>query len=42
MGNEELALSPDEFVLATLNLYLDVINIFLYILRLVDALTREK
>jgi FtsH-binding integral membrane protein len=42
MGNEELALSPDEYVLATLNLYLDIINIFLYILQLVNALTKSR
>lgn len=32
LGNKELALSPEEYVFAALNLYLDIINIFLYIL----------
>ncbi|GAA6227110.1 protein lifeguard 1-like [Lates japonicus] len=32
LGNKELALSPEEYVFAALNLYTDIINIFLYIL----------
>ncbi|KAM4735314.1 glutamate receptor, ionotropic, N-methyl D-aspartate-associated protein 1b (glutamate binding) isoform 1-T2 [Anableps anableps] len=35
LGNKELALSPEEYVFAALNLYTDIINIFLYILALV-------
>ncbi|XP_045619474.1 protein lifeguard 1-like [Procambarus clarkii] len=31
-GKHKLALSPEEYVFAALNLYLDVINLFLYIL----------
>lgn len=42
MGNGELAIEPDEYVLATLNIYLDVINLFLYILQLVSQLTRDS
>lgn len=42
MGNGQLALSPDEYVLATLNIYLDVINIFLYILQLVADLSKDN
>ncbi|KAG2492868.1 hypothetical protein HYH03_008783 [Edaphochlamys debaryana] len=34
MGGHKYALSPDEYVFAALNLYLDVINIFLYVLQL--------
>ncbi|KAM3873364.1 glutamate receptor, ionotropic, N-methyl D-aspartate-associated protein 1b (glutamate binding) [Diretmus argenteus] len=34
LGNKELALSPEEYVFAALNLYLDIINIFLYILQI--------
>ncbi len=34
MGSHKAAISPDEYVFATLNLYLDIINIFLYILQL--------
>uniref|UniRef100_A0A3P9KYN8 Glutamate receptor, ionotropic, N-methyl D-aspartate-associated protein 1b (glutamate binding) n=1 Tax=Oryzias latipes TaxID=8090 RepID=A0A3P9KYN8_ORYLA len=35
LGNKELSLSPEEYVFAALNLYLDIINIFLYILAIV-------
>lgn len=35
LGNKELALSPEEYVFAALNLYMDIINIFLYILAIV-------
>ncbi|PNH10289.1 Protein lifeguard 1 [Tetrabaena socialis] len=34
MGGHKYALSPDEYVFASLNLYLDIINIFLYLLQL--------
>lgn len=32
LGNKELTLHPEEYVFAALNLYMDIINIFLYIL----------
>ncbi|XP_029927891.1 glutamate receptor, ionotropic, N-methyl D-aspartate-associated protein 1b (glutamate binding) [Myripristis murdjan] len=32
LGNKELSLSPEEYIFAALNLYTDIINIFLYIL----------
>lgn len=32
LGNKQLSLSPEEYVFAALNLYTDIINIFLYIL----------
>lgn len=32
LGNKELALSPEEYVFAALNLYTDIINVFLYLL----------
>ncbi|CAJ1062095.1 glutamate receptor%2C ionotropic, N-methyl D-aspartate-associated protein 1b (glutamate binding) [Xyrichtys novacula] len=35
LGNKELALSPEEYVFAALNLYMDIINIFLYILAII-------
>ncbi|XP_008329958.1 glutamate receptor, ionotropic, N-methyl D-aspartate-associated protein 1a (glutamate binding) [Cynoglossus semilaevis] len=35
LGNKKLALSPEEYVFAALNLYTDIINIFLYILAIV-------
>lgn len=34
LGNKKLSLSPEEYVFAALNLYLDIIQIFLYILRI--------
>ncbi|KAM9782865.1 glutamate receptor, ionotropic, N-methyl D-aspartate-associated protein 1b (glutamate binding) [Neosynchiropus ocellatus] len=35
LGNKEMALSPEEYVFAALNLYTDIINIFLYILAII-------
>nr|XP_046254667.1 glutamate receptor, ionotropic, N-methyl D-aspartate-associated protein 1b (glutamate binding) isoform X2 [Scatophagus argus] len=35
LGNKELALSPEEYIFAALNLYTDIINIFLYILAII-------
>ncbi|XP_051527263.1 glutamate receptor, ionotropic, N-methyl D-aspartate-associated protein 1a (glutamate binding) [Myxocyprinus asiaticus] len=35
LGNKKLAISPEEYVFAALNLYTDIINIFLYILAIV-------
>ncbi|XP_062987462.1 protein lifeguard 1-like [Elgaria multicarinata webbii] len=34
LGNKQLAISPEEYIFAALNLYTDIINIFLYILAL--------
>ena len=31
-GKHKYALSPEEYIFAALNLYLDIINLFLYIL----------
>jgi len=36
-GKHKYSLSPEEYVFASLNLYLDVINLFLYILMIVGA-----
>ncbi|XP_075214547.1 protein lifeguard 4-like [Lycorma delicatula] len=33
--------SPEEYVLATIELYLDIINLFIYILRILDALNKK-
>ncbi len=38
MGDHKYAISADEYVFASLNIYLDVINLFLYILQLVNAI----
>lgn len=34
-------LSPEEYILATINLYMDIINLFLYILRILQAVNRQ-
>ncbi len=34
LGNKNLSLSPEEYVFAALKLYLDIVKIFLYILKL--------
>lgn len=35
IGDKQFTYGPDDYVFATLNLYLDIINIFLYILQIV-------
>ncbi|MBN3283459.1 LFG4 protein, partial [Polyodon spathula] len=34
-------LSPEEYILASINLYLDIINLFLHLLRLLEAMKRN-
>jgi len=34
-------LSPEEYILASVNLYLDFLNLFLYVLRILQAMRRE-
>lgn len=36
-GKHKYTVSPEEYVFAALNLYLDVINIFIYILTIIGA-----
>merc|ERR1712116_63233 len=36
-GNHKYSLDPEEYVFAALNLYLDIINLFLYILHIIGA-----
>lgn len=36
-GKHKYAISPEEYIFAALNLYLDIINIFLYILTIIGA-----
>lgn len=31
-GNHKYSLSPEEYIFAALNLYLDIVNLFLYLL----------
>ncbi|CAG9782722.1 unnamed protein product [Diatraea saccharalis] len=34
-------LSPEEYILATINLYMDILNLFLYILRILNEMNRN-
>ncbi|XP_071945176.1 protein lifeguard 1-like [Antedon mediterranea] len=36
-GSHKYSLSPEEYIFAALNLYLDIINLFLYVLMLVNS-----
>lgn len=36
-GKHKYAISPEEYIFAALNLYLDIINLFLYILTIIGA-----
>ncbi|UYV76197.1 TMBIM4 [Cordylochernes scorpioides] len=33
--------SPEEYILATIELYLDILNLFLHLLRLLEAIRRK-
>merc|ERR1711959_581961 len=37
MDGKRMQISPDDYVLAALNLYLDIINLFIYILQILDT-----
>ena len=41
LGNKQLSLSPEEYVFAALNLYTDIINIFLRLLRILARSRRD-
>ncbi|GFH25371.1 uncharacterized protein HaLaN_23321 [Haematococcus lacustris] len=41
MGSGAVSISPDEYVYAALALYLDVINLFLYVLQLLNEVSRN-
>ena len=41
LGNKKLALSPEEYVFAALNLYIDITQIFLFILRLLGGFSDD-
>lgn len=36
-GNHKCAISPEEYVFAALNIYMDIINIFVYMLTILSA-----
>ncbi|KAJ8686980.1 hypothetical protein QAD02_022774 [Eretmocerus hayati] len=40
-GNHKYALSPEEYIFAALNIYMDIINIFLYILSILETSNRD-
>lgn len=40
-GNHKFSLSPEEYILGAITLFLDIINIFLYILRILGAATKN-
>lgn len=40
-GSHKYSISPEEYVFAALNLYLDIINLFIYLLRIVRYLNND-
>jgi FtsH-binding integral membrane protein len=38
MGGGQYSIEPDEYVFAAINIYLDIINLFLYLLRLLQEI----
>lgn len=40
-GNHKYSISPEEYIFASLSLYLDIINLFMYILMIVGAAKRD-
>jgi len=42
MGGRALEIGPDDYVLAALCVYIDVINLFLYILNLINAISGNR
>ena len=36
-GKHKYSLSPEEYIFAALNLYLDIINIFMYLLGIIGS-----
>ena len=36
-GTHKFSISPEEYIFAALNLYLDIVNLFLYILTIIGA-----
>ena len=38
-GDHKYAISPEEYIFAALAIYLDIINIFMYLLRLIITIT---
>ena len=40
-GKHKYSLDPEEYIFASLNLYLDIINLFMYILMIVGASSND-
>lgn len=40
-GSHKYSISPEEYVFAALNLYLDIINLFLYLLKIIRYLNND-
>lgn len=40
-GNHKYSLSPEDYVFAALAIYLDIVNIFLYILQIINELSKD-
>lgn len=40
-GEHKYSISPEEYVLGAITLFLDIINIFLYILRILGAASKN-
>lgn len=40
-GNHKYSISPEEYIFAALNLYLDIIQLFLYLLRILRYLNND-
>lgn len=36
-GNHKVSISPEEYIFAALNIYLDIVNIFIYLLMILTA-----
>ena len=41
-GNHKYSISPEEYIFAAIAIYLDIINLFLYILSLVGAAKKDE
>lgn len=39
-GKHKYSISPEEYIFAALNLYIDIVNIFMYVLAILSA-TRD-
>jgi FtsH-binding integral membrane protein len=41
VAGNRVQLDPDDYILASLQLYLDIINLFIYILRIINESRRD-